>query len=358
MRPVLAPIAAAVALLAAQTASAQVYGSLANFDAVNDTGEIAHGFEIQIEDPSYDRSKISSIFGLDRNFGVPPSSVERYGAPTITDLPGIGVTVRYQASFAAGAWSVGTPTGPYPFAGDSCWPLGNPQYNSGTLTCDHFGVSTFGTPAKVAYNWLIDPGNSGTLTPVAAAIPAVNWVYQAPPPGNVDPVPVQAEIEAHKADNELFGPAYWVKVFVNHVDHDVRVEDLMKGNAVVPNDQQVEAEWEIFQAGDKNAQKFANLLVEKGDAALVLRYEFYKYQGDLSAAGEALCGGKGGKGGGGGGGGITPDACGGLGAYVGAQMAGFNVVEPPLPAVPEPQSYAMLAAGLGLIGWRLRSRKG
>jgi len=352
MKPALTPVALAATLFMAAPAMAQVFGSLANFDAVNDTGEIAHGFEIQIEDPTYDHTKLASIFGLDRNFGVPPTSVERYGAPTITDLPGTGVSVRYQASFANGAWNIGTPTGPYPFAGDSCWPLGNAQYNSGTLTCDHFGVATFGNPAKVTYSWLLDPTNTGSLISVAAGLPPVNFVYQAPPPGNVDPVPVQAEIEAHKADNEIFGKAYWVKVFAKHVGHNVKLDDLLKGNADVPNDQEVEAEFEIFQAGDKNAQKFANLAVNKGDAALVLRYEFYKYIGDFTAQGEALCGG--GKGGGKGGGGITPDACGGLGDFVGAQMAGFNVVQPP---VPEPGTTAMMLAGLGVMGLLARRRR-
>lgn len=143
-----------IALILSSPATAQVYGSMANFDAVNDTGGDCQGFEIEIDDPSYDHTKLISIFGLDRNFGVPPTSVERYGAPTITDLPGVGVSVRYQAQFAGGAWSQHTPSGPYPNAGDSCWPLGNPQYNSGTLTCDHFGVATlnYATPAQVKYS--------------------------------------------------------------------------------------------------------------------------------------------------------------------------------------------------------------
>ena len=47
---------------------------------------------------------------------------------------------------------------------------------------------------------------------------------------------------------------------------------------------------------------------------------------------------------------IGPADCGGLGEYVGAQMAGFNEVQPPLAAVPEPQSYALLLAGLAVVG--------
>ncbi len=254
-----------VARVGASPAQAQVYGSLANFDSVNDTGEVAHGFEIEIDDPSFDRSKLSSIFGLDRNFGVPPASVERYGAPSIIDLPGVGVRIRYAATFANGAWSVGTPSGPYPNAGDSCWPLGNAQYASLTLTCDHFGVATYGTPLKTTYNWLIDPGNSGALSKRLANLPAVNFAIQAAPaPGA--PQPVVAEIEAHKHAGEVFDTPYWVKTLGKHVDHNVKLDDLVKHHADVPGDAEVEVEFEIFQAGDLNGKKDAALVLNPGDA--------------------------------------------------------------------------------------------
>ena len=42
---------------------AQVFGCLSNFDVVNDTGSDAHGFEIDIEDPSFDPAEITSLFG-------------------------------------------------------------------------------------------------------------------------------------------------------------------------------------------------------------------------------------------------------------------------------------------------------
>lgn len=352
-------LAAALLAVAAQPSHAGVFGSLANFDAVNDTGHEAHGFEIDIEDPLFDRSKIQSVFGLDRNFGVPPTSVERYGAPTIVDNPGVGVTIRYAATFSGQAWSVGTPTGTYSNAGDSCWPLGNAAYNSGALACDHFGVGTFGSPAKTTYKWLVDPTNSGILSPVAAGLPPVNFLYQQPAPGPIlEPQPVIAEINAEKEANELFGPAYWVKVFAHHVDHNVNIDDLLKGNAVVPKDDEVEAEFELFQAGEAanaarqagpgNGQKQALLMLDPADAALVVRYEFYKYLGDYAADGEAICGGNG-----------TPDKpenCGGLGNFAGAQIAGFNAVQPPL-AVPEPGTWAMLLAGLGGLGVVVRCRR-
>ena len=80
--------------------------------------------------------------------------------------------------------------------------------------------------------------------------------------------------------------------------------------------------------------------------ALIRRYEFFEYLGPLNPEdGEAICKsdcendplGLGG---------THPNY---VGAYVGAQMAGFNV-EAIHAAVPEPQGWAMMLAGLGVIG--------
>jgi hypothetical protein len=339
---------ALAAALACAPAGAQVYGSLANFDAVNDTGHEAHGFEIEIEDASYSRSKLYSVFGLDRNFGVPPTSVVRYGAPTITDLPGFGLRIRYQASFANGAWSVGTPTGPYAQAGDSCWSLGNPLYDGGSLSCDHFGVATYGSPAVTRYHWLVDTGgNTGVLTKVAAGLPPVNLFYQPAPdplPGQApQPGVLQAEIEAPEPAEpaQAFGTPYWVKIFSHKLGHAVELGNLMQGHADVPDDTEEETEFAVFQAGDDEdelGRKLRRYDINPGDAALVMRFEFYKYIGALKADGSVDCSGKNGQHG--------PADCGGLGDYAGAQMAAFNAAQPPLPAVPEPGTWALLLAGL------------
>jgi len=88
-------------------AYSQVFGQLANFDVVNDTGKTAHGFEIDIHD--IHSSDITSIFGAADRW----PNMERYGAPTVaeyTDATGFGVKITYQANYN-GAWSSGTPSG-------------------------------------------------------------------------------------------------------------------------------------------------------------------------------------------------------------------------------------------------------
>lgn len=64
----------------AQTAS--MYGTLANFDVINDTGEETHGFEIEIQ----------GLTGVAGTF-----TWNRYGAPSIEPYAG-GVYVRYKAA--------------------------------------------------------------------------------------------------------------------------------------------------------------------------------------------------------------------------------------------------------------------
>lgn len=378
IRQALALAALAAIHLPALAQAQQIYGSLANFDAVNKTGYEAHGFEIRIDDSRYgdpNANLIGSIFGYDRNFGVPPESVERYGAPTVTLTQGVGAVIRYEASFADGAWSVGTPTGNYANAGDSCWALGNPLYASGTLACDHFGVGTYGTPASTSYSWLVDTGgNTGVLTAVTAEVPAVVFNYIAPvvqhdPVLNQDvviqPAEVEARIEAPRNDDGgIFGTPYWVQIYAHKLDHNVELGNLMQGNADVPGETEIETEFAIFQAGDnENEVQRALARLDPGDQSLVMRFEFYRYIGALKADGSVDCSGKGG------GGQNDPDRCGGLGEYVGAQMAGFNVVEAPLPdgvvlplgpvaPVPEPHAWATMLAGLVFLGARLRRKRG
>ena len=66
-------LGAALALVSFSPARAvTMYGALSNFDAINDTGSTAHGFEIELDGCS--PSDVSYFFGAPYN---------RYGDPTI-----------------------------------------------------------------------------------------------------------------------------------------------------------------------------------------------------------------------------------------------------------------------------------
>ena len=362
----LAAIAVAIGGLAALPAQATVFGSLANFDVVNDTGKDAYGFEIEIDDSSFDHTKIGSVFGLNRVFGFVaggnPLAVVRYGSAEIVDLPGIGVKVRYGGNIASG---ITTPSGQYSTPGESCWPGANPGWQANP--CDHFGITTLGSPAVTKYSWLVKatPG-ALTLTPQVDGIPAVNYVYVPPvvaAPGVVAaPAVVKAMIQAVAPNPEqpenvaLWGQAFWVKTFTAKAANNIDLGDLLRGqhgNAAVDG-AETETEWSIFQnapAGvvGANEAKEHDLQLGAADKAIIRRYEFYKYTGLVDPeGGEAICNGN-----------CEKDPFGldparghlgvsFVGDFVGQQIAGFNVAQ--AAAVPEPQGYAMMLAGLALMG--------
>lgn len=348
-------LATSLGLVAPLMAHAAVFGSLANFDVVNDTGQTAHGFEIELEGLS--RSDIADVFGLNRNFGTAsPGDVERYGLPTIGDLldPSgavIGVKVTYQASFSNGVWSAGTASGSFSQAGESCWAFGNVGYPN--VPCDHFGVSTNGSPTRTRYHWLIEGGAPGVLQAAPVAIPAV--VFTPPPPAPVGqpPAPVVAVIQAQEVDPLVrANNAFWVKVTQTTLPDNADLNELLGGRHAFANDRiaglnevpETEIEWYVLQPGF--VDEVSKELQLNGDPSVVVRYEFYKYLGRFDDEGLADPRKN-----------DTPvgnqlnDT---VGAYVGEQIAGFNAQAAAL--VPEPQGLATMLAGLGALGWVMRRR--
>ena len=349
----LAAACAALLLAAAMPVAATTFGSLANFDAVNDSGHTAHGFEIELE--GLDKRNITDVFGLNRNFGTAsPGDVERYGLPTISDLLGaggavIGSRVTYMARYSAGAWSASTASGVFNTPGESCWTFGNVGYPN--VPCDHFGVSTLGNPAKTTYSWLVESATPGVLQQASLALPAVNFTPPVPAQPNLPAQPVVAVIQAQRVDLAVpQNNAFWVKIVQTTLPENVGLNDLMGGhhrfeNAAIAalNDKpETEIEWEVLQPGF--VDEVSKSIDAKGDPSVVIRFEFYKYLGTFDGAGLA-----------------DPQAAetphgnvlnATVGNYVGEQIAGFNAVQ----AVPEPQTWALLLAGVGMLGALARRR--
>lgn len=337
-----------IALLACAVISvpafAGVYGSLANFDVVNDTGETAHGFEIDID--GITPSEITSLFGDASRW----PGMERYGSPVVSTTA-TGVKIVYQATYGAGGWSAGTPSGTLPVSpADSCWPYGAPNYGP-NYPCDHFGVSTSVSTPNVTYKWLVEatPGSS-TLVPVVATVPNPVWTVGPVVVVNNVPQPpaVNVVIVAPQPLGYEFGEPRWVKVTATGVSKDVAVEDLVAENAVIKKAQtQTQLEWQLLQvdsgAPGSGQIDLTGVALDPGTTSVVYRFEFYKYTGQRDPeTNEALPGPNG----------DTPGAigpsAGDLGAFIVAQNAGINfdgVIPPPPPLPIAPTLNASIAGG-------------
>lgn len=353
----------ALMTMPATAMATNIFGSLGNFDAVNDTGKTAHGFEIELH--GIRASNVTDTFGgAGRGF---PTTVERYGAPFVTEFSngsGFGVHVTYRAdlSGAPASW-IGTPSGVYTTPGESCWTGGGSGYGPST-PCDHFGVGLSANPSKTVYSWLVEstPG-SATLVNAVSNVLAPVWTVtpQAPQPGNPAPPPIiVAQIVAPPVNFEVpepqFGTAIWAKVFTTEIDGDVRLEDLLGNNPLIDQaEQNTETEWQLLQSDPGNP--LAGIL-ENGGAApagnaarsIVRRYEFYAFTGQHDPeTNEAQFDP---------GFGDSHPGPNDVGNFIGAQNAALNFAAPlNVGGVPEPASWAMMIAGFGLIGAASRRRR-
>jgi uncharacterized repeat protein (TIGR02543 family) len=298
-------------VLRAQTT---LFGAPSNFDIYNDTGQIAHGFEIELDG-------ITSL-GVG-GYGF------RYGAPSgVVTIPG-GVVLRFASPYVNNSYTVSTviPAAFTPTGGHSC--------TFSIPGCDHFGYSFpySAVPTQTIYRWLVDdPQNPGTL------IPAPNSIVQVPhvtvtliPPANPGAAPVVAfEIPVLPPPPppvpkpELqYGVAKWVKVLKNEVQHNVVAPDLLEDNPVVPVDNvpgQVETAWKLLQYNPHSPNSgvmHSQAPVGQGAKAVIRKYEFYKYSGTLDPlSNKAICGGDGL---------CTTPLAGELGDFIGNQMAAANL---------------------------------
>ncbi len=281
----------------APIANAQItYGTLDNFDVINDTGGDCHGFEIELEG--------ISVADVAYTFGAP---YQRYGDPTVVPNPGnTGVIIRYAATYDTNThlWSATTPFTAPPFLptqGHSCWTGGvsDPALYF-SCGCDHFGASLNATPTKTTYRWLVETA-PGVLNPFGTSPPLPAPVWNVTPPAVPGGQPIAAAVVAPPApDGYDFGDAIWAKVFVTELPSGLQEDDLNHmviddpNVDIVPNEPaEVEMEWVLMQSevGNPGEQEFGGAAeVGAGNEAVSRRFEFYAYTGAYDPeTHEALC---------------------------------------------------------------------
>lgn len=351
---------AVLALFLAAPGRATTFGTLSNFDVVNDTPTPCHGFEIELEDV-----RVSDVL---YTFG---GSYIRYGTPEVVDATvdpaHPRVVVRYR-HWNGSQWE-STPVAPPNITpgGHDCYasgPIGNYQ-GSG---CEHFGVSLNGSPTRSSYRWLVahnaaDPNSPFSDVPQAVNLPApvLDILPQPVVVAAAPVVNVRAEVEPMEEEREgQFGEPQWMRVFKIESDQDLRPEDLVKlllgaPDSILPGETEIETEWRLLQSkpgdaeGEEEDAEVKEDPMDGGKHSVIRRYEFYEYTGPRDPENnEALpC--------------VADDApvpadapkddCSDLGDFVGAQNVAVDVdltvTDPVLPAgeVGVPYGAAALVVG-------------
>lgn len=292
------------------TRASQAYGTVNNFDTVNDNGVQAHGFEIELDDcRSADLS-----YTFDYN---------HYGTPKITEFTSsdsfglhTNVFVDYHAVWTNTGWSAYTavPAGPIPPT------MGHQFTNPGTnFGGEHFGVGYRANPSKVLYFWMVDGGGHTLTRGGQVKVTTPVFTYTAPVAGvaavaaAVIPAPVPVVPLPYE-----FSDASWVKVITttSHTNNEVKIRDLMTVDPSNPDGKdwrngqtnvQVETEWQLLQidylssdynptngiGGPNGKLAGANHNLGKSDDVVTYRYEYYAYVGPYDVTEppthEALC---------------------------------------------------------------------
>lgn len=255
-----------------------IYGSLSNFDCVNDTNHDAHGFEIELE--GIDSSSVYATFGAPYN---------RYGEPTITTV-GTRTFVRWGSSYSNGVWAESTIAGSIPngTGGHSLY-IGSgfsPNFVHGStnnVPGDHFGVALNSTPTNTIYHWLLeDATQAGALVLAGTNVRVPAPVFQ-PVPGNPEQIQVVVPAPPPEENQPMFGDAIWVKVFTTVVEgaEPVELEDLLLGNPAVPGETETEIFWTLLQAGPDgtNTEQIDPVEPVGANESVTRRYEFFEYIG-------------------------------------------------------------------------------
>jgi len=286
-----------VPLLVGAARASLAYGSINNFDCVNDTGSECHGFEIELEDCR--STDISYTYDYNH-----------YGTPKITQDDSIAghpkCFIRWESKKNSdGSWASYTAIPSGPIAATDGHQFTDPSVNFGG---EHFGVGYNVAVGVIRYHWLIDDGFGNLVHGGAVQVSTPSFTYF--PPVAAQPAQVQAVIQPPPEPPEVptyeFGPAVWVKEIrtSKHNNNKVELRDLVSDDPGDENEvnwrngepDEVEVEWQILQKeltkpdGGNNGQLVAapeNLV--KGDEVVTRRYEFYEYLGPIDTeTGEAM----------------------------------------------------------------------
>ncbi|MBI3852010.1 MAG: putative Ig domain-containing protein [Verrucomicrobia bacterium] len=292
------PALVALCLFALSGGSARAsiaYGSINNFDTVNDTGVPCHGFEIELDD----------IRSTDITYTY---DYNHYGTPKITEdtvsVPGhTNVLVRYEAVWTGSDWSAYTavPTTNIPPTQGHAFT--NPSLNFGG---EHFGVGYRNQPTKVYYHWLVDSGAHTLALGPQVNVSTPTFTYNPPVAGA--PAQVVAVIPAPllplpPTNGFEFSDATWVKAIVttSHTNTQIELRELITPDTNNPaakdwrngEPDEVEVEWQLlqtdFMSGDYNPTNGVggangqlggtNQNLANSDDVVTRRYEYYAYVG-------------------------------------------------------------------------------
>ena len=331
-------ISAAIALallvpMAAHAQTATISGVLGSFDVVNETGQDAHGFEIQIEG-ALPNDLYYTGFG------------QRYGVGTVVPYA-TGVYVRWASPYDSANQQftkttpnhVGTPS----FSWQDCYMGGAGYATSGCEALSQGLRYPYATGLVATGRWLVeDPQNPGTLISVnpGVAIPLIVTYSLAPVTTFTAPV-VVAVVEAPEPPEVIgqYGNAQWVKVYKNQLTREVTQADLDNLSSIIPTDpSQLETAWDILQAsppsnGNQKQKRTQNQGSLAPDTrAIVRRYETYKYTGAYDplthqvVCADLTC---------------TAPSAGELGDFIGAHNSAINVTA---------DSLVVTRSGAGSVG--------
>lgn len=289
-----AGLLAACPLGIASGQSGSAWGSINNFDVVNDTGEPCHGFEIELED----------LHSTDVTYTY---NWNHYGVPEITednsDPLHPRVFVRYlSAKNPDGTWAAYTAVPAGPIAPTQGHQFTDPSVNFGG---EHFGMGYRTAPSAVKYHWLVDNGAGELVLGPAVNIATPTFAY-VPGAGGAGGQVQAAIVPPPAPPVKEFGPASWVKEIrtETHNNNEVKLRDLVSDDPDDPHDRnwrnnepdEVEVEWQLLQeefgkadGGGNGELRGAPEELPEGDEVITRRYEFYEYIGPIDAeTGEAM----------------------------------------------------------------------